>query len=98
MIDLKSLLILLCVLVSACLAQENQAKSGKKQTLCTEPRPQMCTMEYNPVCAVRDTGIRCVTTPCPSSERKTYSNACSACGDKKVTGFQPGACKSGELR
>lgn len=60
---------------------------------CTEPRPQACTREYSPVCASRDTGIRCVTTPCPSTEWKTYGNACDACADEKVLFHRPGACE-----
>lgn len=60
---------------------------------CKNPRPQYCTREYLPVCAKRDTGIRCVTTPCPSTREKTYSNACTACSDSKVYGYIPGgAC------
>lgn len=62
---------------------------------CTEPRPQACTMDYRPVCATRDTGIRCVTTPCPSSEQKTFGNACSACSDPKVSQYVNGECPAG---
>ena len=60
---------------------------------CTNPRPQICTMDYSPVCATRDTGVRCVTTPCPSTETATYSNGCSACSDPKVLYYTPGECK-----
>lgn len=63
-------------------------------TRCADERPQMCTFEYRPVCGQRDTGIRCVTTPCPSSEWKTYPNACAACADKKVSGHLSGECKN----
>ncbi len=59
---------------------------------CEEPRKPMCTREYRPVCAEVDTGVRCVKEPCPSSERKTYSNACTACADEKVTGYFAAAC------
>jgi len=59
---------------------------------CKDPRPQVCTREYKPVCATRDTGVRCVTTPCPSTELVTKSNACTACSDKKVYSHVPGAC------
>lgn len=59
---------------------------------CKDPRPQMCTREYRPVCAKRDTGVRCVTTPCPSEEWVTKSNACTACSDEKVFGYLDGAC------
>ena len=61
---------------------------------CSQPRPKICTMDYNPVCATRDTGIRCVTTPCPSTEKATYSNACTACADKNVFSYTSGECKN----
>ena len=61
-------------------------------TECSDPRPQMCTMDYRPVCATRDTGIRCVQAPCPSSDWKTYSNGCSACSDPDVSGYRGGSC------
>lgn len=67
------------------------ADTTKLQT-CPDARPQICTQQYSPVCAQRDTGIRCVTTPCPSTENKTYSNGCTACADTKVQGYLPGAC------
>ena len=66
--------------------------SNPEITECKSPRPQMCTKEYRPVCATRDTGVRCVTTPCPSTELVTNSNACTACSDEKVFGYIPGAC------
>lgn len=59
---------------------------------CPELRPEMCTMDYKPVCATRDTGVRCVTTPCPSTEHRTYSNGCSACSDEKVISYRLDAC------
>jgi hypothetical protein len=49
---------------------------------CPEPRPQICTQEYRPVCAkLQDGGF------------KTYSNGCSACTDPSVTGYREGACE-----
>jgi len=35
-----------------------------------------CIKIYQPVCGLVDTGIRCVTTPCPASEEKTFPNSC----------------------
>ena len=59
---------------------------------CVEPRPQVCTMDYRPVCATRDNGTRCVTTPCDSTETATYANGCGACADPAVIAWVPGAC------
>ncbi|HSC89921.1 MAG TPA: hypothetical protein VLC09_21770, partial [Polyangiaceae bacterium] len=59
---------------------------------CEEPRQKACTKEFRPVCAEVDTGIRCVTTPCPSSEKKTFGNACMACAEAAVIGYFPQAC------
>ena len=89
-------IILLCFLIFSC---ANQSDTTHTQLLpvsqeCTEPRPQICTYDYTPVCATRDTGIRCVTSPCPGSqEQVTYSNACSACADTRVYSHTPGACE-----
>lgn len=87
-------LIALTISLTACaspnLLTENETKS--ELTLCPEQRPQVCTMDYRPVCATRNTGIRCVAAPCPSTEQKTYSNACSACADVEVLGHIPDEC------
>ncbi len=65
---------------------------------CSTPRPEICYELYQPVCAARDNGLRCVTTPCPSTEIATYSNDCKACADPAVQGFVTGgACKGSEL-
>ena len=68
------------------------ADTKNEPVMCTEPRPGVCTMDYKPVCATRDTGVRCITTPCPSSEQVTKSNACSACSDPKVYAYVKGEC------
>ncbi|PID50051.1 MAG: hypothetical protein CR991_03590 [Proteobacteria bacterium] len=57
---------------------------------CQNPRPEICYELYAPVCAVRDKGIRCITTPCPSTERVTYPNDCKACADPSVVSYLPG--------
>ncbi len=46
-----------------------------------EARPEMCTMDYVPVCGELDDGTQ-----------KTYSNACNACADPRVTGYRPDPC------
>lgn len=60
---------------------------------CIEPRPELCTQDYRPVCGLRGTGVRCVTTPCESTERLTYGNSCSACSDRDVVGYTQGVCE-----
>ena len=62
--------------------------------VCAEPRPEICTQHFDPVCARRDTGIRCVTTPCDSYELQTFPNGCSACSDLKVLDYRYPACAS----
>jgi alkaline phosphatase D len=58
------------------------AAGAQQITTCPEPRPQVCTREYRPVCAqLRDGSF------------KTYSNGCSACSDPAVTGYREGACE-----
>ncbi len=44
--------------------------------------PKYCTMQYAPVCGRKDTGVRCVTTPCDSSDDVTYGNLCAMNVDK----------------
>jgi len=65
----------------------------KTQQACDEPRPEVCAQVYDPVCAQRDTGIRCVTTPCDSTEAREYPNACDACRDPWVLSYVKGPCE-----
>ncbi len=86
-----------CLFAAGCSATAlDKATETKLDVVCQDPRPQMCTMDYRPVCGLRDTGIRCVTTPCPSTEWKTYSNGCAACSDAQVFGYVSGECGGGE--
>lgn len=49
--------------------------------LCEEPRPQICTQEYDPVCGMlKDGGV------------KTGSTGCTSCSDHEVVGYKMGAC------
>ena len=50
-------------------------------TPCQEPRPEICTQDYTPVCGKLANG-----------ERRTYPNACSACAKAEVVGYAPGEC------
>jgi hypothetical protein len=62
---------------------------------CTpESRTQKgCTKDLKPVCGQVDTGVRCIKAPCPSTEQRTFPNACTACLEAKVTGFFPRSCE-----
>lgn len=50
-------------------------------THCEEPRPQICTREYRPVCATKGT------------QEITYATGCTACSDMSVIKYRPGACE-----
>lgn len=55
---------------------------GSALTECVEPRPEVCTMDYTPVCGQLEDG-----------SRKVYSNACGACSDPAVVAYGPGLCE-----
>ena len=57
-------------------------EESSKTKLCEEPRPKICTMRYEPVCAVMATG-----------RITTYPSACNACADVAVSGWRPEPCE-----
>jgi len=58
----------------------------KDVVACTEPRPEVCTMDYTPVCGLkRESGLDLWIT---------FSNACSACTDETVAGYRNDICSS----
>ena len=59
---------------------------------CPSERGGFCIELYDPVCAIRDTGVRCIKAPCPTTENVSFANSCKACSDLKVQGYQKGAC------
>lgn len=95
--------LLLATCLNACQSvEQTQTESPANATAqltstCTDPRSQVCTMDFNPVCALRDTGVRCVKEPCDeATEWKTFANGCTACGDEKVFGHVEGACEESD--
>ena len=70
-------LILLMFGLAACKSQ-----STANLETCEDPRPQICTMIYAPVCAADDQG-----------SRKTYASGCNACADATVVGYEKGDCE-----
>ena len=65
-------------------------------TQCKDPRPEMCTMQYLPVCGnVAEAPVCKPGMACPAvimMKKKTYSNSCSACSDPKVRSYAEGEC------
>jgi hypothetical protein len=74
--------------VLACLAIGACASTGGEKSIpvagaivCEDPRPEVCTMDYRPVCGtLKDGSI------------KTYPNGCGACADINVTSWVENAC------
>lgn len=81
------LLLSLGLLLAACATtgEEGQDKEHEPGALdlilCEDPRPQICTREYDPVCAKLEDG-----------SEKTYATGCTSCADSKVTSYKKGAC------
>jgi hypothetical protein len=48
---------------------------------CTDPRPEVCTQQYDPVCVERS-----------DSSRRTFGNACTACADSATVRYETGPC------
>lgn len=73
-----------------------ETPSPRVSTTCPDQRPEMCTQQYDPVCGYWSEGVPCKPgVPCPAIaviKKKTYSNSCSACSDKKVRGYTKGQC------
>ena len=59
-----------------------EAPAKPATTTCEDPRPKICTMRYEPVCAVMATG-----------RITTYPSACNACADVAVSGWRPDPCE-----
>jgi len=67
--------------LSACNGAATSRSSSSEGIACVDPRPQVCTMEYNLVCAVLG-----------DSRSKQYSSPCNACADDAVESYVSGAC------
>jgi hypothetical protein len=87
----KALLPLYTLLLAACSPLDDTMLDASSEIkivttiVCTDPRPEICTMEYRPVCA---SGL--------SGELTTFSSACSACSDQKVLHYKIGECEIAE--
>ena len=64
------------------IADHNEVVSGAV-IACPDERPEMCTEQYDPVCATLSSG-----------QRISFPNACHACADGEVINYRAGACES----
>ena len=83
----QALLILVIWAMSGCASIKPTKSNATKQDhpqkqICPEPRPELCTQQYEPVCGQFSSGVS-----------KTYSNWCSACSDIAVESYVPGECR-----
>jgi hypothetical protein len=69
-------LLFICCLSTAC-----SVINPTVQHTCEEPRPEVCTREYVPVCAIKS-----------DNSEGLYANGCSACSNIEVVGYNEGAC------
>ncbi len=82
----KLLLVPLTILSISCASydqkEEKDIEPGALDLiLCENPRPEICTREYNPVCGTLKDG-----------STKTGATGCTSCSDPEVVGYKMGAC------
>ena len=93
---LQLLLVLITFGAFAIMSQQSKAIDMDGYVSCKEPRPVFCPEIYSPVCALIDTGIRCIMAPCPVDKYETRPNSCQARISNNLYGYLPGVC-SGEI-
>ena len=80
---ISTITLFMAMMLSACVSTTIEDKSdAPKLAKCPEERPEMCTMQYDPVCA-----------KLIDNTLQTFSNSCSACADKQSVAYLQGECK-----
>ena len=79
---LVSLSLVSLAALTGCDGGGSSGGSDATLTLCSDPRPDKCTLHWRPVCGATSTG-----------STKTYANACNACSHEEVVGYVFGTCK-----
>jgi len=74
------------LILAGCSSPNRQPEPGSDQALpplvaCVDPRPEVCTLEYAPVCAELTAG-----------GHREYASGCTACSDSAVGGYRNGPC------
>ena len=77
---LPSIFVITMLCLSACTG--TTSKTQINPVKCENPRPQICTMIYKPVCGISKSGAK-----------KTYASACTACSDENVVAFEKEECR-----
>lgn len=72
---------MLSMALFSCVQVPKDIYPNVKLTQCDIPKPQICTREYRPVCGFENDG-----------NHKSFSNACTACSDQKVTSYSEVDC------
>jgi len=67
---------------SGCNSAPHPAHLDAESSRCSDPRPEVCTSHYDPVCGIDEDG-----------SRRTYGNACNACADPAIVRHMPGECR-----
>jgi len=68
--------------VAGLTSSDHDAVTKEIMTACQEPRPQVCTQHYDPVCGRQGSDVY-----------QTYANACTACSHAEVREYRAGACE-----
>ena len=81
MLERALISLLMVLLLASCAASGDQEVADQAITQCLDPRPQICTLDYRPVCAILADG-----------RREEFSNGCSACSNPEVSGWVADIC------
>ena len=78
------ILVIQSALLGACVSSPapNEEEKTAAVNQCMEPRPNVCTMDYRPVCGTLN-----------DESEAEYSNGCGACADSNVVSWVEGSCK-----
>ena len=75
------MMIVLAFCLASCGGSTEHTQPQSQFVTCKSPRPQICTMIYDPVCGTLDSG-----------GVKNYASGCAACSDTTVIGYQKNEC------
>jgi hypothetical protein len=82
-----------CTAIFSCALTACSVSHDQVSHQCSAFEGQLgCDTVPGSVCARVDTGVRCITTPCPSYKFQPYDNACAACANDKVQEIFSGSC------